>query len=289
MKRNYCLIAGPVTLDEAHGQTNLLGGAGFYAAAAAGPSAHPQLWARVGDDFGSDLMRILTARHIETGGLDVSGETLRTQEDGTRSAGQALGESEPVSAVDLTCALVIDLDVTETRRALAALKALGDSTSRTLVVAPSVDACRQDPDLINECAAASSLLILKAEAAQEVTGTDDPLTAIKALQERGATSIALTAGIYGGIAAYKNKTCSWSTNPIQPKDPTGMSAVFVGALVGSLAESGKCDWRALKRGLSLGSAVAAASGQGIGPKKLLSLNRNDYTDLFNRMRRNNKF
>ncbi|TVR44919.1 MAG: hypothetical protein EA402_05600 [Planctomycetota bacterium] len=289
MKRHACLIAGPFCLDQLPESPDTLGGSGFYAAAAAAPFALSQLWSRVGA-LDNSLRRVITARHIDEAGMDYAGPLRRWQPGQAVDDPDAnsLGSLTPESAEDLTCALAIDLPGPEMERALAALAELDDSVGRTLLIAPRRQHLDAQPGLLERCCQRAGVLILDLQDACALTAHKDPLLAIRSLQELGAKSVVLRAGVLGGLCAYQQKIYTWPSYPVMVKEPTGMSAAFAGALCGALAEAGKCDWRSLKRSLALASAVASLCAQGIGPKRLLASNRSDYTDRFNRLRRNAK-
>lgn len=291
MNPRACLVAGPLILDRLQGQDDLLGGSGFYAAAAAAPFAHTQLWARAGADFTPDLERVVTARHIDLAGLGREGPSLRFDHERRALAvdGPRLPDTEPESTAGLDAALVIALPPDEGRRALTALADLGERTARPLLVAPEREDLAADPTWLADCCRWASILLLPVASALETTGEQAPLAAARALQERGVKTVALSAGSLGGLVAYGQKVCTWSAQPSAITDQTGVGPAFAGALLGYLAEAGKADFRALKRGLAIASAVAAATGQGIGPKRLLAMDRGDYLDRFNRLRRTGKF
>ena len=103
---------------------------------------------------------------------------------------------------------------------------------------------------------------------------------------RAACSFA--AASVGGTALYKGKAFTWNSVPVIPKDPTGLSSTFAGAVAGFLSEHGHLDFRGLKRGLGYASAIAGACAGGIGPKALFSINREEVNQLFTRLRRVNK-
>lgn len=289
MKPHACLIAGPLNLDDLPDSPDTLGGSGFYAAAAAAPFAVSQLWCRAGA-LDNSLKRVITARHIDEAGIDYEGASNRwSPTGGWQQEGETLGELTPDSAADLTCALAIDLPPVEMERALDALNGLGEQVGHTLIVAPRAEHCQHDPGLLTLCCQRAGVLIMGATQAQTLTNCNDPLSAASALQQLGAKTVILTAAVLGGIACYQQKSCTWSSYPVAIKEATGISATFAGAFAGAIAEAGKCDWRSLKRSLAIASAVASICAQGIGPKKLLSTSRSDYSDRFNRLRRNNKY
>jgi fructose-1-phosphate kinase PfkB-like protein len=146
-----------------------------------------------------------------------------------------------------------------------------------------------DAEWIRYCCQRANLMVLEVGDALAATGSTDPLTAARTLQDWGAKVVCLSAGVLGGLACYQQKACTWPAHPAPLKDDTGVFATFAGTLIGCCAENGKCDWRVLKRAVAVASAVAAECGKGYGPKRLLGLDRGDYTDRFNQLRRNGKF
>ena len=286
MKARACLVAGPLSLDDLPEAPDTLGGSGFYAAAAAAPFALSQLWARAGD-LGPHLRRIISARHIDQAGLSYEGP-IRHWSPQQGCQDPVLPDLQPVRSQDLACVLLIDLPGKEMDRAVAALQGMGES-SYPLLIAPQLAHCQEDPDLLNRCCRSATLLCLDCDSAQALTGYDDPLSAALDLQQRGAKSVALSAGSLGGLLCYQQKRCTWPAYPLPLRDHRGVRAALWGSLCGALAEAQSCDWRSLKRGLALSSGVASICGQGIGPKKLLSANRSDYQDRFTALRRNSKF
>ncbi|TVR12578.1 MAG: hypothetical protein EA401_08750 [Planctomycetota bacterium] len=288
MKSHTCLIAGPLILDQLGDQPDILGGGGFYAAAAAAPFALSQLWTRAGDLDGS-LRRVITARHIDEAGIAYEGTPYRHHPDqGLQGHGPFLAAGEPVSTEDLACALLIHLPFDEWQRARAACAQLHNQVAHTLISAPHPQDIIAEPSYLATCCQESGAIILPAHCAMRATSCADPLSAARVLQDMGAKIVCLSAGVLGGLACYQQKITTWHSLPTTVKDATGIGASFAGALCGSIAEHGKCDWRTLKRALAQASAVASLCASGIGPKKLLSCNRSDYTERFTKLRRNAK-
>ena len=277
------LIAGPLALDDFPEAPGMLGGAGGYAAMAAAPLATTQLWARGGRDISTQVRGILEQRHIDLAGVGWDGATPRGEE----ANGSFLPATEPTSADNVGAVLVIGLPPDDWRRAVRVARALPGGESRTLIAAPrAMDL--SDPALRRELCAHADVLVVSLPTAQVATNTSDPLAASRALQEDGAKCVVLTAGMLGGFIAYRQKATTYPSLPVPTVEGTGIGPSFAGALAAWCAGAGKDDFRALKRGCAVASAVACICAQGPGPKKLLGADRKEYLERFNRLRRAGK-
>lgn len=277
------LIAGPLVLDDLPQGKGLLGGAGGYAAMAAAPLAHTQLWARGGQDIGPQVRSILERRGVDLAGVDWSGTTLRSG-NGVKPDGPALPVVEPTDAEDLGATLLVGLAPDEWRRAQRVVQALPGSEGRSLVAAPVIGDLEDERFRAEVCAAADVLIVPAAQAVA-LTVTIDVLAAGRALESLGAKCVILTAGPLGGLIVYRQKTTTYPALPVETIDGTGVGPAFAGALAAWLTGAGKDDFRAIKRGCAVASAVAGICAQGFGPKKLLGADRKEYLERFNRLRR----
>jgi sugar/nucleoside kinase (ribokinase family) len=277
------LIAGPLALDDLPGDPGLLGGAGGYAAMAAAPLATTQLWARGGRDFTPQLRGILERRGIDLAGVTWDGTTLR----GADASGALPQDSEPTSADQVGAVLLIGLAPGDWRRAVQVVRALPGGETRTLLAAPRAEDLA-DPVLRRELCAHADVLVTPLGTAQAATATEDPLAASRVLQDDGAKCVVLTAGMLGGFIAYRQKATTYLALPVPVVEGTGVGASFAGALAAWCAGAGKDDFRALKRGCAVASAVGCICAQGTGPRKLLAADRKEYLERFNRLRRAGK-
>ena len=274
------LIAGPTALDSIPAGNNLLGGSGLYAAIAAAPLAPTQLWSRGGTSIDSQLQGILNQRHIDLSGVEWTGVTPRWDGTTFSANGSLLPEIEPTSADRVDGALILGLDIGETRRALRVIQALPDE--RTMVLAPWAEDLA-DARFRAEVCAAADLLILPMTAAK-----GDPLAAAAELRTAGAKAIAWCAGAMGGLLVYGDRATTWPTAPVRALDRTGVSAAFAGACAAWIAGSGRFDFTTCKRALWVGAGAGMECATGPGPKRLLGLSRDALVDRFNRLRRDHK-
>lgn len=278
------LIAAPLALDDLPQGKGLLGGVGGYAAMAAAPLAHTQLWARGGKDITPQVRGILENRRIDLAGVDWNGATTRGGPGVPRTTGYALPEVEPTQADDLGAVLLADLAPDEWRRATRVVQALPGGDTRSLVAAPNVSDLEDQPFREEVCAGAD-VLILPVASAVALTVTTNPFDAARALVSLGAKCVILTAGPLGGLILYRQKATTYPAMPVETVDGTGVAASFAGALAAWLTGAGKDDFKAIKRGCAVASGVAAICAQGFGPKKLLGADRKEYLERFNRLRR----
>jgi sugar/nucleoside kinase (ribokinase family) len=278
------LIAGPLALDDVAQAKGLLGGAGGYAAIAAAPLAHTQLWARGGKDITPQVRALLEQRRIDLSGVEWDGATQRGGDGAPPLTGIALPAVEPTAAEDLGAVLVIGLVPDEFRRALRVVQALPGAEGRTLVAAPRPDDL-QDAAFRAEVCAASDVLVLSATRALALTKTQDIYEAARALVAEGAKCVILTAGPLGGLILYRQKATTYPALPLEAVDHTGVGAAFAGALAAWLTGAGKDDFRAIKRGCAVASGVAGICLQGPGSRKLMGADRKEYLERFNRLRR----
>ena len=287
------LIAGPLALDDltlADGTEHraLIGGVGGYAAIAAAPLAPTQLWCRGGSDVTAQMKSLLSQRHIDLAGVDWSGPTPRGRPTGFEPGGMLLPDIEPTSSDGLGGVLLIGLPPGEMLRALRVVAALPGSEERSLVVSPR-PADLSDVHYRRDLLAVTTVLVLPAAKAQALTGEATPLAAAQAFQADGAKAVVLTASQLGGLISYQGKATTYPALPLPALDKSGISAAFPGAVAAWIAGTGRCDFATLKRACAMASGVGGLCAQGIGPKRLLQANRDEYMDRFNRLRRDQKY
>ncbi len=287
MPTQTLLVAGPCHLDDLTQQEGLIGGAGAYAAIAAAALTPCQLWARTGDGFSKHCEQILERRRVDTAGLINEGDCNRYSDGKMHCNGPALPSLSPHDAQNVGATLCIDLPHNEAKRAWQALNSLKGANKRIAIQAPGHN-CNSIEEL-NAWAAEADLLVIDYHKISTLLNQDDPLELMNRIQDMDCESIVMCNGNFGGLIQYKNKTSGFLAIPSNSKDPTGSFSSFVGVLSGSLCSQGKLDFRGLKRATATASAVASSCAQGIGPKKLLELGRNEYQQLYNKLRRTSKF
>ncbi len=276
------LIAGPLAIDALPETMGLIGGAGGYAAIAAAPLSSVQLWARGGGDYPVAAREVLGRHHIDLAGIGWDGAMPRVASlTEAPTPGPLLPDIEPTSAEKLGAALVVGLPAAEAERALAVIAPL---KPQAVLVAPWVFDARH----LERCCTVADALIMPLDRALAATGTADALKAGRRLRELGAKAVVLTVGMLGGVIVYGDKATTYPALPVEAGSSTGTGAAFAGALAGWCAGNG-ADFRAIKRGCAMASAVAGLCAQGEGPKKLLVAHRDQYMERFNRLRRTAKF
>jgi hypothetical protein len=280
------LIAGPLLLSDRQASHDLLSGAGCHAAIAAAPLAATQLWTQAGSGCTAQLLGILERRGIDLAGAQRTGPTARAVAGAPAPTGPWLPEIEPTSAEDVTAVLLIGLAGAELDRALRVVLALPGAEQRMLIIAFA-----GTPLAAEDCArcASADLVVASAQQAMAVTGAPDALGAGQALQATGVRSTVLSAGMFGGLITYRQKTATYPALPVAAVDDHLALATFAGVLAAWCTGVGKEDFRAIKRGCAMASAVAGLGVQGIGPRKLLTSDRATYMERFNRLRRTVKY
>ena len=287
MSTQALLVAGPCHLDDLAGQTDLIGGAAAYAAIAAAALIPCQLWSRCGADFPAQCLSILEKRRIDIAGCIPSGDCNRFDGIKLHRHGSALPDESPVDAQLLAACLSLDLPIKEARRAWKDYEQLSGHKQRLQVAVPSHHCT--DLDTLKEWAAHTDILIMNLKQAQALTKQEEALDVATTIQSYGCTTVILLHGNLGGLLAYKNMYSGFLAIPRPAKEPTGHLSSFAGVLAAAVAKHGKVDFRGLKRACATASAVAGTCQQGIGPKKLLDLGREDYLQLYNKLRRSSKF
>jgi hypothetical protein len=285
----HLLIAGPLALDDHPQQAGLLGGVGGYAAMAAAPLARTQLWCRAGADINPQVRAILDRRGIILDGVSWSGTTPRGTAAGFVPGGPLLPpDLEPTTADGVGAVLLIGLDPLEWDRATRVIAAFAGAATRPVISSPR-PADLADAAFCDRVCAGADVLVLSVAQALRVSGKDAPLAAAESFISRGAKAVALTAGQLGGLLVYRQKSTTWPVAPVATVDKLGVSAAFPGALAAWIAGTGAADFSTVKRGCAMASAVGSICAQGIGPRKLLTADRNEYLERFNRLRRAHKF
>jgi hypothetical protein len=288
MPAQALLVAGACHLDDLPQQDpGLIGGAGAYAAIAAAALTPCQLWARCGEDFSTQCQRILEQRRIDISGLITEGTTNRFDGNAMTFNGPVLPEVSPHDAKDLGATLCIDLPFAEAKRAWDDLGRLKHADKRIRIQAPGRQ-CSSREELA-AWAKQADLLVVDYQRTSSLCAEQDPMVLLQQLQDMGCESIVLCNDHFGGLIKYKQKTTGFLADPRSNKEPVGVHSSFVGVLSGGLCSAGKLDFRSLKRSTATAGAVAGVCSQGGGPKKLLGLRREDYHQLFYKLRRTSKF
>ena len=287
MPTQALLIAGPCHLDDFPNDDGLIGGAGAYAAIAAAAIVPCQLWARVSDDYPQQCLQILERRRIDIAGVIAEGPNNGYDGEKMIFNGPVLPEASPHDAEQLAATLCIDLPRDEAIRAWKDLAQLKKSESRLSISAPG-RSCT-DEDSLALWAKNGDMLIIDYERAAALCQIREPVKLAINIQAMGCTTVILCNGQFGGLIQYKNKNAGYLSIPNLEKEPTGRYASFVGVVAASICSHGKLDFRGLKRACANGGAVSSMCTQGNGPRKLLDLKRDDYQQLYNKLRRNSKF
>ncbi len=296
------LVVGSLAFDDLDMPTgeyrDVLGGAATYSSIAASFLAPVRLVGVVGKDFGEEHLDMLRARGVDTAGVErqMNGKTFRWH--GRYSHDLASRESIdtqlnvfadfrpkiPGSYRESTVALLGNIHPKLQLEVLSQV----ERNPRTMIIADTMNFwISGEPKTLSEMLPKVDLLVINDEEARQLAGKNAIMTAAREIRKMGPKRLIIKRGEHGAILFDDDGPFFVPGYPLEEVlDPTGAGDTFAGGLAGYLARTEDRSSNAVRRGMFYASALASFCVEGIGPKRLLQVGKDDLKarlDAFTRM------
>jgi sugar/nucleoside kinase (ribokinase family) len=288
------LVVGSIALDtvktpvEEH--SNLLGGSGSYAAAAASYFSPVKLVGIVGSDFPDSEFEFWKARNIDSEGVQrVNGKTFRwsgeyswdlnTRE--TRSV--ALNVFENFKPVLPKSYRKTDFVLLANIAPALQTHVLQQMERPRFVVADTMDlwieTTRADLDALLP---RIDLLILNDSEAREMTKETSLIKAGRRIREFGPRYVAIKKGEHGALLFGEDEFFSCGAYPLEDiHDPTGAGDTFAGGMAGYLAGTvSTVHFTDLRKAMIYGSVLASFAVEAFSLERLRSLSMDEIAQRY---------
>jgi sugar/nucleoside kinase (ribokinase family) len=285
---DHVLIVGSMAFDDLElpsvNAKDVVGGAATYAAYAASLFAPVRIVAVVGEDFPRSVLEELGERDVDCSGVEhakgktfrwagryasnlASRETLDTQlnvfADFRPKLPQSYTDSPYVLLGNIQPQLQLDV--------LTQVKAPRFVAADTMNFWISGERKK-----LGEVLSKIDTLMINDEELRQLAEIHNIRRAAAAVRKLGPKRLVVKRGEYGAMLFDDDGVFFTPAYPLEEEiDPTGAGDSFAGALLGYLAAAGTLDGAALRRGLTLASAVASFCVEGVGPAKLKAVQRAD--------------
>lgn len=288
MKKSPVLIVGSVAFDDLEMPSgtfeNVIGGAATYSAIAASLLGPVRIVGVVGEDFPQGMLDDLEKRGVDTAGVErAKGKSFRWR--GRYSADLASRETLdtqlnvfadfrpkiPAKFKDTPVVLLGNI------HPALQLEVLAQIDKPRLVVADTMNFwITGEPKLLNDVLAKIDLLVINDEEARQLSGIHNLVKAAKDILKRGPTKLIVKRGEHGALYFDERGAFFAPAYPLEEVlDPTGAGDSFAGGLIGYVARVGDLEPNTMRRAMYFGSALGSFCVEGIGPRRLLEVSRED--------------
>jgi sugar/nucleoside kinase (ribokinase family) len=285
---DHVLIVGSMAFDDLElpsvNAKDVVGGAATYAAYAASLFAPVRIVAVVGEDFPRSVLEELGERDVDCSGVELAkGKTFRWA--GRYAANLASRETLdtqlnvfadfrprlPASYTDSPYVLLGNIQPQLQLDVLTQVKAPKFVAADTMNFWISGERKK-----LGEVLSKIDTLMINDEELRQLAEIHNIRRAAAAVRKLGPKRLVVKRGEYGAMLFDDDGVFFTPAYPLEDEiDPTGAGDSFAGALLGYLAACGTLDGAALRRGLTLASAVASFCVEGVGPAKLKAVQRAD--------------
>ncbi len=285
---DHVLIVGSMAFDDLElpsvNAKDVVGGAATYAAYAASLFSPVRIVAVIGDDFPRSELEDLAERDVDCAGVEhatgktfrwagryahnlASRETLDTQLNVFADFRPKL----PPSFADSPYVLLGNI------QPQLQLDVLSQIKSPRFVAADTMNFwIAGERKKLGEVLSRIDTLMINDEELRQLAEIHNIRRAAAAVRKMGPKRLIVKRGEYGAMLFDDDGVFFTPAYPLEEEiDPTGAGDSFAGALLGYLAAAGTPDGAALRRGLTLASAVASFCVEGVGPSKLKAVQRAD--------------
>jgi hypothetical protein len=294
------LVTGSIAIDTVKTPYGVseecLGGSAVYFSMAAGFFTPVRLTGAVGSDFPFDLAEVFAGKNVDLTGLEVRAHSKTFRWAGTypdhtdkRKTDymelNVLAEAPPRVPVKYKDSKFVFL--ANTAPGLQN-ELLGQIEEPVFVAADTMNCWIEGHlDDLKTLLKKIDCLIINEDEARMLA---DEYNLIKAAQEilaMGPSVVIIKKGESGSIMcnADDDKFILPAYPATEVKDPTGAGDSFAGALMGYLAQSGKTDFKTLKKAIAYGTVVASFTIADFSVNGLTSIDRAEIDERFEELRR----
>lgn len=293
------LVVGSVALDSVHtpqaSRDDILGGSAVYFSYAASFFTPVCLVGAVGEDWPAEHTGLLTARGIDTSGLQVipGGRTFRwrgkyhdNMNDRTTLEVHlnVLGDYQPkIPEAFKRCPFVFLANGSPQ----AQMQVLEQVTGPRLVVADTMDLwIREHHDALLKLFRRIDGLVLNDSEAKLLSHDENLVRAGQKIRELGPKFVVIKKGEHGAMFFSEYETYVLPAFPTERVvDPTGAGDSFGGAMMGYLAEQENFEPETLKAAMAYGILVASFTVEDFSLDRLKALSRSDIELRLDKYRR----
>ena len=280
------LIVGSMAFDDLempYGTFNdVLGGAATYAAISASTFAPVRVVGVVGHDFPKGVLDQLESRGVDIAGVEhANGKTFRWH--GRYAAD--LGSRETIhTALNVFADFSPKIpDAYRTSPYLLLgnihpalqIDVLAQVERPKLVVADTMNLwIHTERKTLGDLLRKVDIISINDEEAKDLTGHGMLRKAADEIRALGPKRVIIKKGEHGAALFDDDGVFFVPAYPLEVlRDPTGAGDSFAGALLGVLASLGRTDGAAIRQAMIIASTVASFGVEGLGPERLLSLDR----------------
>jgi sugar/nucleoside kinase (ribokinase family) len=284
------LIVGSIAFDDLDLPTgqhrDVLGGAATYSSLAASLLARGavRVVGIVGQDFPEAHLADLRARGVDTAGVErAAGKTFRWH-------GRYSDDLASRTTLDTQLNVFADFSPKiPSAYQKSAFVLLGNIHPRLqvdvvhqthqprLVAADTMNFwIEREPAALGEMLEHVDLLVINDEEARQLSGISNLVRAAADVRKRGPKALVVKRGEFGALLFDDAGTFFVPAYPLEEVlDPTGAGDSFAGGMLGYLASRDEVSPGSLRRALFFAAAMGSFCVEGIGPSRLLSLQRAD--------------
>ena len=298
---NATLVVGSLAFDDLDMPTgnfrDVLGGAATYSSLAASLLAPVRLVGVVGHDFAEEHLDMLRARGVDTRGVErQAGKTFRWH--GRYSADLASRESidtqlnvfadfRPKIPDTYRKSSVVLLGNIHPKLQLEVLAQVERDAS-TMVIADTMNFwISGEPKALAEMLPKVDLFVINDEEARQLSKQENISLAAREIRKMGPKRLIIKRGEHGAALFDDHGVFFVPGYPLEEVlDPTGAGDTFAGGLAGYLASAKEHGIHTVRRAMFYASALGSFCVEGIGPKRLLEVDKNQLSariDAFARM------
>ena len=298
---NHTLVVGSLAFDDLDMPTgnfrDVLGGAATYSSLAASMLAPVRLIGVVGHDFAEAHLDMLRERGVDTRGVErQAGKTFRWH--GRYSADLASRESidtqlnvfadfRPKIPESYKSSEVVLLGNIHPKLQLEVLAQV-ERGPHTMVIADTMNFwISGEPKALAEMLPKVDLLVINDEEARQLAKQTNIALAAREIRKMGPKRLIIKRGEHGAALFDDHGIFYVPGYPLEEVlDPTGAGDTFAGGLAGYIASQKEAGVHTVRRGMFYASALASFCVEGIGPKRLLEVDKgqlHERIDAFARM------
>ncbi|MAQ14808.1 MAG: sugar kinase [Sandaracinus sp.] len=279
------LVVGSVAFDTLHNalgtHEKVIGGSATYASIAASFYAPVKLVGVVGTDFPDAMVQKLRERGVDTSGLEVAeGQTFHwegkytddlTSRESLRTDLNVFADFDPKIPEAFRDAPYVMLGNIAPELQISVLDQIRQPK---LVVADTMNFWIDGAlDALKRLLKRVNVLVINEEEARQLSGKHHMIQVANALLEMGPSTVVIKQGEYGAWLFAGEDVFSAPAFLLEAQDPTGAGDTFAGGFLGYVAAKDSVDPKTLRSAVIHGSALASFCVEGIGPARLLEIDR----------------
>jgi sugar/nucleoside kinase (ribokinase family) len=297
------LVTGSIAVDSVktpYGvSNNCLGGSAVYFSMAASFFSPVRLVGVIGPDCPFDLAQVFAGRSVDLAGLEIRKNSKTFRWAGTYHEDinkritdklelNVLAEEPPKVPRSYRDSKFIFLANTAPALQLQLLEQIDNPS---FVAADTMDCWIQGHlDDLKRLLKKIDCLIINEDEAKMLAAEHNLIKAADAILDMGPSVAVVKKGEYGSIICSADERFVLPAFPAaEVKDPTGAGDSFAGALLGYLAQVGRCDFESLKQAIAYGTVVASFTIADFSLAGLTSISKGDIDERLETLRKMTQF